>query len=277
MAGRVCLITGATSGIGEATARGLARLGATLLIHGRDPDRCQRVTAVIRAESGNPNVDFLVADFTSLTAVRALAEEVVQRAPRLHVLVNNAGAMYPSYRETADGYEATFGVNHLAPFLLTNLLLGALGAGAPSRVINLASGAHRRASLSFEDLYSRHGYAPRDVYARSKLMNMLFTRELASRLQGSGITVNAVSPGIVHTQFGLKDGMGEEQQAVMNRGISPGDGARTSIYLASSVEVSAITGGYYQDCAPAEASEGARDDAAARRLWDLSASLSGLA
>lgn len=276
MTDRVCLVTGSTSGIGEATARALADLGATVFVHGRDPVRCERVASSMREAAGNPRVEAIVADFASLAAVRSLAEEVGERTSQLHVLINNAGAMFPTYRETADGLEAMFAVNHLAPFLLTNMLLDLLKSSRPSRVINVASGAHRRQALDFSDLQSRRTYEARAVYGRSKLMNVLFTRELARRLAGSGVTVNAVGPGIVHTEFGLKDGMGQEQQAVMDRGITPAEGARTSVYLATEPEMAAVTGGYFQQCAPAEIGEAAQDDEAARRLWDVSARLVGL-
>lgn len=271
--GRVCLVTGATSGIGEATARGLARLGATVIVHGRDLTRCETVAEHIRQDSGNSDVAFVVGDLASMAAVRGLSADLLQRFDHLHVLINNAGAMYPTRRETVDGLESTFAVNHLAPFLLTNLLLDVLQTSAPSRIINVSSGAHRRAALDFTDLESRDAYEPRSVYARSKLMNLLFSRELARRLAGTGVTVNALAPGIVHTEFGVKDGMGADQQAVMDRGIAPDDGARTSVFLASSPDVEGVSGGYFTDCAPAEVGPFARDDAAARRLWDLSADL----
>lgn len=270
---RVCLVTGATSGIGEATARGLACLGATVIVHGRDPRPCESVAEHIRQASANPEIAFVVADLASIAGVRSLSAEIHQRFDRLHVLVNNAGAMYPTRRQTGDGLEATLAVNHLAPFLLTNLLLDLLRASAPSRIINVSSGAHRRAALDFGDLQSEAAYEPRSVYARSKLMNVLFTRELARRLEGTGVAVNALGPGIVHTEFGVKDGMGAEQQAIMDRGISPDEGAQTSIYLASSPDVGDVRGGYFTDCAPAEIGAFAHDDAAARRLWDLSAEL----
>jgi NAD(P)-dependent dehydrogenase (short-subunit alcohol dehydrogenase family) len=276
MRGRICLVTGATSGIGAATATELARLGATIIVHGRDEARCKRTVATIRALDQHPIAEYIVADFASLDSVRAMADELHHRFDRLHILVNNAGAMFPDRRESADGHELTFAVNHLAPFLLTNLLLDLLRTGAPSRVVNVASGAHRRAVLDFLDLESRKSYDPRDEYGRSKLMNVLFTRELARRLAGSGVTVNALSPGIVHTEFGVKDGMGPDQQAVMDKGKSPEEGARTSVYVASDPGLETASGGYYQDSAPFELGENALDDEAARRLWEISAELVGL-
>ncbi len=275
MTGRVCLVTGATSGIGEATARGLARMGARVLVHGRDAGRCARVIDEIRAATGNQGGELVVGDFASLASVRALAADVRRKTDRLHVLVNNAGAMYPERRESPDGIELTLAVDHLAPFLLTNLLLDLLEADPPSRVVNVSSGAHRRASIDFEDLQARRDYEGRAVYARVKAMNILFTRELARRAPG-GVTVNAISPGLVHTEFGLKDGFGKDQQDIMNRGASPDEGARTSLYVATAPELAAVTGHYFQDSAPAEPGEVARADEAAKRLWDVSAKLVGL-
>lgn len=275
MTGRVCLVTGGTAGIGEATAEALARLGADLIVHGRDATRCARVVEAIREASGNPNVQFLIADLASLASVRELAAELHERTDHLDVLINNAGAMYPDRRESVDGIELTLAVNHLAPFLLTNLLLDLLKAAAPSRVVNVASGAARRAALDFADPQSRAGYEGRAVYARSKLMNMLFTRELARRLGPMGVTANVISPGLVHTEFGLKDGFGQDQQEIMNRGASPEEGARTSIYVATAPELADATGQYFQDGARTELPEAARDDESAARLWDMSAKLVG--
>jgi NAD(P)-dependent dehydrogenase (short-subunit alcohol dehydrogenase family) len=192
------------------------------------------------------------------------------------VLINNAGAMFPTYRETVDGIERTVAVNHLAPFLLTNMLLDLLVASAPARIVTVSSGAHRREQLDFDDLNMERGYDVWAAYGRSKLMNVLFTRELARRLDGTGVTANALSPGLVHTEFGVKDGMGPEQQELMNRGAPPEEGARTSVYLATSPEVAGVSGGYFSSSAPAEESEAAHDDAAARRLWEISEELVGL-
>jgi len=276
LSGRICLVTGATSGIGEATAHALAKLGASVIVHGRDAARCDRVAAEIQSASGNARIESILGDLASLDQVRRMAAELHARTDRIHVLINNAGAMVPTYRETTDGFEHTFAVNHLAPFLLTNLILDLLRAGAPARIVNVASGSHRRAVLDFDDLNSRKDFESRAVYARSKLMNVYFTRELARRLADTGVTVNALSPGLVKTRFGLKDGMGEYQQSVMERGMPPEEGARTSVYLVSAPELAQVSGGYFQDSAPFELSESALDDAAARRLWEISAELVGL-
>jgi retinol dehydrogenase 12 len=276
MAGRVCLVTGATSGIGEATARALAGMGARVIVHGRDVARCERTVDAIREQSGNPNVEAVVADFASLGSVRELAAEMHQRTDCLHVLINNAGAMYPERRESVDGIELTLAVNHLAPFLLTNLVIDLLQVGAPSRVVNVASGAARRATLDFADLQSQRGYEGRAVYARAKLMNILFTRELARRVAPTSVMVNAISPGLVHTEFGLKDGFGQDQRDIMDRGATPDEGARTSVYVATAPELQNLAGQYYQDCAPAELPDAARVDEVAARLWEASTELVGL-
>ncbi len=273
---KVVLVTGATAGIGEATAHALAKMGARLLLHGRDEDRCKRVVADVTSQSGNPNIEYVLSDFASIESVRALATQVQGRISRLDVLINNAGAMFPTYAETGDGVERTVQVNHLAPFLLTTSLLDLLRASAPARVVTVASGAHRRETLDFDDLFMEGGYEARAAYARSKLMNVLFTRELARRLEGSGVTANSLSPGLVHTEFGVKDGMGADQQEVMNRGLPASMGARTSVYLASATEVGGVTGRYFSDSVPAEESEAARNEGDALRLWDMSARLVGL-
>jgi len=276
MTGRVCLVTGATSGIGEATARALARMGASVIVHGRDVARCERAVDAIREQTGSADVAYVVGDFASLASVRDLAADLHRRTDRLHVLINNAGAMFPDRRESVDGIELTLAVNHLAPFLLTNLLIDLLQVGAPARVVNVASGAARRASLDFEDLESRRAYEGRAVYARSKLMNIMFSRELARRVGPTPVAVNALSPGLVHTEFGLKDGFGNDQQEIMNRGATPDQGARTSVYLATAAELAGVTGRYFTDSAPAELPPAAEDAPAAARLWELSAELVGL-
>ena len=276
MTGRVCLVTGATAGIGLATARALAAMNATLIVHGRDAVKARATAESLRAAIGDEQVDWVIGDFASLADVRKLAAELHERTDHLHVLVNNAGAMFPAFRTSVDGFELTMAVNHLAPFLLTNLLLDILKASAPARVVNVSSGAHRRFPLNFGDLESRNDYEVWAVYSRSKLMNILFTRELARRLAGTAVTVNALSPGLVHTEFGVKDGMGPEQQELMNRGDAPEHGARTSIYLATSAEVEGATGGYHSNAAPAEVADIAKDESMDARLWEISAKMVGL-
>ena len=285
MHGQVCLITGATSGIGRVTAEALARLGATLVLVGRSPEKTAQTVAAIKAATGNSNVEGLLADLSVQSQVRALAAQLLARYSRLDVLVNNAGAIFFSRQETADGLEMTFALNHLNYFLLTNLLLDTLKATAKehgaARLVNVASGAHRRVpGLRFEDLQSRNGYTGYGAYGASKLANLLFNLELSRRLAGSGVTANAVHPGLVSTGFA-----GNNRQwfwrlayAVINRvGRTPEQGADSLIYLATAPEVARVSGSYFFDRKVVAASPAARDEAAARRLWDISEQLTGLA
>jgi NAD(P)-dependent dehydrogenase (short-subunit alcohol dehydrogenase family) len=277
MNGKICLVTGATHGIGLVTARALAAAGATVLLHGRDAERGAAAAADIARTSGNSAVRFVRADFMHLDEVRELAGQLA-RLPRLDVLVNNAGLIDARRRCTAEGYDATFGVNHLAPFLLTSLLLETLTRSAPARVIVVASEAHRRARLDFGDLMNaRVGYLR--AYERSKLANLLFMRALARRLRGSAVTVNAAHPGFVRSQL-FRDFRGPLRLAfatvVRPFMRSPQQGARTSIYLATSPEVEGESGGYYRDCRRIEPSVAARCDEAAARLWSESARLTAL-
>jgi NAD(P)-dependent dehydrogenase (short-subunit alcohol dehydrogenase family) len=276
--GRVCLVTGATSGIGRVTARALAERGATLLVAGRNPAKTAATVAEFRRHSGNPAVEGLVADLSAQAEVRALAGEVRTRWPRLHVLVNNAGAVFAARQESVDGIEQTWALNHLGYFLLTNLLLEALQAaaepGRSARIVNVSSGAHMRArGLSFDDLEGRKAYFSFSAYSQSKLANVLFTYELARRLAGSGITANALHPGLVHTGFG-----GNNRQLAwrvayffVNRlALTPEQGAQTTIYLATSPEVEGVTGRYFQRGRAVASSPASYDEAAARRLWSVS-------
>ena len=278
MNGKICLVTGATHGIGLVTARALAAAGATVLVHGRDAERGAAAAADIARESGNPGVRFVRADFMHLDEVRELAAELA-RLPRLDVLINNAGLIDVARRCTAEGYDATFGVNHLAPFLLTNLLLEPLGRSARARVIVVASEAHRRARLDFADLMNaRVGFLR--AYERSKLANLLFVRALARRLRGSTVTVNAVHPGFVRSQL-FRDFRGP-LRLLFSTALWPfmrslRQGARTSIYLASSPEVEGESGGYYRDCHRIQPSPAARCDEGAARLWSESVRLTALA
>jgi retinol dehydrogenase-12 len=278
MNGKTCLVTGATHGVGLATARALAAAGATVLVHGRDAELGAAVAADIGRESGNRAVRFLRADFLHLEQVRELAAELA-RLPRLDVLINNAALIDTAGRCTAEGYDATFGVNHLAPFLLTNLLLPRLAASSPARVIVVASEAHRRAGwLDFDDLMNtRVGYLR--AYGRSKLANLLFVRALARRLRGSGITVNAAHPGVVRSQ--LFRGLPAPLRFALATVLRPftrslQQGARTSVYLATAAELERESGGYYRDCRRIEPAAAARCDEAAGRLWNESVRLTGL-
>ena len=279
MKGRVCLVTGATNGIGRVTADALARLGADLVIHGRNPALTEKVAAEIRAKSGNSSVSHVVADFASLDQVRRMAAEVAGRHDRIHVLVNNAGTTTPKYRRTEDGFEWHFGVNHLAPFLLTNLLLDRVKAGAPARIVNVASAAHHRAKMDFDDLNLEKSYNTWMGYSISKLENILFSIELARRLEGSGVTANCLHPGGVATNIFGHAGALIKIATMIARPllISPEKGAETQIYLATSPNVANISGKYFDKCQVATPTAEARNMESARRLWDVSAELTGLA
>jgi retinol dehydrogenase 12 len=280
MNGRICVVTGATHGIGLATARALAALGATVLVHGRDAVRARQVAAQISAATGNAAIRPVQADFAELAQVRRLAQELASTLPRLDVLINNAGLMCAAPARSADGYELTFAVNHLAPFLLTNLLLDKLHASPPARVVIVASEAHRRATLELGDLMNERGSGMMAIYARSKLANLLFMHALAQRLAGSAVTVNALHPGVVSSQLferapaPVRLLLGSVGRLFM---ITPQRGAQTSVYLASAAELATRSGGYYRRCQLAAPSRAAQDDAAAERLWSASAALTGLA
>ena len=280
MAGKVCLITGATNGIGLAAAQALAKRGAQILVHGRDAEKGAGVVAALKRASGNQNIAFVQADFASLAEVRKLADTVKSRVPRLDVLINNAGLFALKRTLTKDGYETTFAVNHLAPFLLTNLLLDTLKASAPSRIVVVSSAGHRGPPLDFDDLQSEQHYRSMRAYQCSKLANLLFTRALAKRLDGTAVTVNALHPGLINTGIGGKvTGIAtlllRATFAVI--GKSPEEGARACVYLAASPEVAEVTAGYFIDEKRAEPSAQAQDEAVAERLWAVSAQLVGLA
>jgi NAD(P)-dependent dehydrogenase (short-subunit alcohol dehydrogenase family) len=279
MKGRTVLVTGATNGIGLVTARELARMGAQVTILSRNPDKCAAVAAQIKAETGNP-VEFIAADLSSMAGVMQAAADFKQRHTRLHVLVNNAGAMFVKRRLTVDGLEMTFALNHLSYFLLTNLVLDTLKTSAPARVVNVASGAHLGAVLDFDNLQGEKRYRGMQVYGRSKLANLLFTYELARRLEGSGVTANAVHPGFVATGFARNNGPFYDVGTwVVGRliGRKPEKGAQTSIYLASSPEVEGVTGKYFFDCQPIQSSPVSYDKALAEKLWQVSLELAGKA
>jgi retinol dehydrogenase 12 len=278
MTGKVSLVTGATSGIGWETARALAAQGATVALVGRDAVRTQKALDRIRESVPYAQLESYVVDLSSQEEVRRLAQEFQSRHDRLDVLVNNAGAVFPTRRVSVDGIEMTLALNHLAPFLLTNLLLDTLKASAPSRVVTVSSGAHQGAKVNFDDLQLTYGYGMWRAYGRSKLMNLLFTRELARRLAGTGVTANALHPGFVSSNFGKSEGPLWAAAFTVMRPfmISAEKGAQTAIYLASSPEVEDASGWYYVDCHPVTPSAEARDDATARRLWEVSEQLTGL-
>jgi NAD(P)-dependent dehydrogenase (short-subunit alcohol dehydrogenase family) len=279
MNGKICLVTGATNGIGKATARALAQMGATVVIVGRNAQKTSRVVKEIRAASGNPRVDSLLADLSSQQEVRWLADEFNSKYSHLHVLINNAGAVFMQRQLSVDGIEMTFPLNHLASFLLTNLLLNTLKASAPARIINVSSGAHTSGKIEFDNLQGERVYSPR-VYENSKLANILFMMELARRLEGTGVTVNALHPGFTATGFAKNNG--KVIAAVVSIfaplvARSPAKGAETSIYLASSRSVEGITGKYFYDSQVIPAAPQAIDMVVAGKLWDGSAKMVHLA
>ena len=287
MDGKVCLVTGATSGIGRATAHSLAARGARVVIVGRSPEKTAAVVAAIQQATGNQAVEGLLADLSSQRQVRALAAQVRQdgRYPQIDVLVNNAGGVFAARQETEDGLEMTFAVNHLAYFLLTNLLLGNVQAAArahgEARIVNVSSRAHQRVpGLDFDDLQSKRHYQMFPVYGASKLANLLFNSELARRLAetGSRVTTNAMHPGLVHTGFGSNNRRWYMRLAYvfLNRvGRTPEQGADTLIYLATAPELAGVTGQYFYERQPLAPSAAARYPEAARRLWQVSEQLTG--
>ena len=279
MHGRVCVVTGATSGIGLVTAQVLARQGATLIVVARNPERGAATVSRIQQETGNSAVELMVADLSVQAQVRQLASEIQHRFTRLDVLINNAGALFDQRQLSQDGIEMTFALNHLAYFLLTNLLLDPLKAADSGRIVNVSSEAHRRARLDFSDLQGQHRYSGWRAYSRSKLANILFTHGLVRRLKGTGVQANALHPGFVATNFG-RDNRGIT--AVLFRillqlaAISPEEGAQTIIYLASSPEVKGVTGQYFVKQKAVRSSQASYDGAAVERLWQASAELTGL-
>jgi NAD(P)-dependent dehydrogenase (short-subunit alcohol dehydrogenase family) len=273
--GKTVLVTGATSGIGEATARGLAQQGATVIVVGRNLDKCTATVNRLKQQTGNANIDDLLADLASQKEIYRLVEEFRHRYTRLDVLINNAGINLLQRQLSPDGTELVFATNHLSYFLLTLLLLDVLKAGAPARIVNVSSFVHRRASLDFDQLQTGGSNA----YPLSKLANLLFTYELARRLEGTNVTVNALNPGLVRSNFGLNiPGPAGLIKRLMNAliGVSPEEGAKTSLYLAISPEVEGVTGKYFEKCKPIGSSPISYDKDAARRLWQVSAELTGL-
>jgi len=280
LTGKTILITGATNGIGKVAALELAKLGPTVVLVGRNPAKVADTVVEIKEQSSNPLVDGLVADLFSMAEVRRLANEFRKKYPQLHVLINNAGAVFADRQHTVDGYERTFALNHLSYFLLTNLLLDMLKANTPARIVNVSSGAHKGAALDFDDLQNEQHYGTGGtrVYGQSKLDNLLFTYELARRLAGSRVTVNALHPGVVATGFGENNGgairFGMELFHLC--GLTPQQGADTIFYLASSPEVEGITGKYWEKRKQIASSPASYDEATQKRLWEVSAQMTGL-
>jgi retinol dehydrogenase 12 len=280
MSGTTCLVTGATSGIGKETALRLATLGATVVIVARDEARGAAAGAEITCRVPHARVEVMTADLSSLAQVRRLAGDVLGRHGQLDVLVNNAGVISPRRQLTADGLETTFATNHLGPFLLTSLLYGLLERSAPARVVTVSSAAHRQVrAIAWDDLPRGSQSGQAQAYPVSKLLNILFTAELARRLAGTGVTANCLHPGFVRTGLGrdVTGVLGTVLPLILRLRPGPAAGARTPAYLACSPEVAGVTGGYFVNCKPAEPSALAKDTRAAARLWALSEDLAGLA
>jgi NAD(P)-dependent dehydrogenase (short-subunit alcohol dehydrogenase family) len=279
MSGKLVLITGGNAGIGKETAIGLASKGAHVVFTSRNAARGNDALAEIEQRSGNDAVDVMTLDLASLASVREFAAAFLDRYDRLDVLIDNAGLVLGSRSVTEDGYETTFQVNHLGHFLLTGLLRDRLVASAPSRVVVVSSDAHKSArhGLDFDDLQSERKYKSFGVYGKTKLANILFARELARRLEGTGVTVNSVHPGFVASRFGRDGDTGTLGKLFMPItrpfALNAQQGAQTSIYLASDPAVEGITGAYWVKCAPVSPSDAAQDDDAARKLWDVSEQL----
>ena len=278
MAGKSVLVTGGTGGIGRATAIGLAALGARVGITGRDQARTEAAAAGIRTPGG-PAVDAFAADMSAQADVRRLAAQVLDSFPRLDVLVNNVGGFWAHRHVTADGLERTFALNHLAPFLLTSLLLDRLTASAPARIVTVSSGAHASGRIDFDDLLGERDYSGQRAYSQSKLANVMFTYELARRLEGTGVTATVLHPGVVRTSFGAEDQATYLAAMIRIARLfmkTPAQGAGTPVFLASSPEVEGITGRYYASRKPKTSSKASYDTTAAARLWGASAGLAGM-
>jgi len=279
MTGKTCLVTGANQGIGKETAIGLARLSATVVITARDRAKGERALVDIKRRSASDAVELMLVDFASLDSIRQFAGDFQRRHQRLHVLVNNAGAYNAARTLTQDGFEATFGVNHLGYFLTTKLLLDTIRASAPARIVNVSAGAHTGASINFDDLQGQRSYRGWGAYAQSKLANILFTYELARRLEGTGVTANCLHPGVVVTGFGQNNtGVAGRLFSLFHAVgrpflLTPEKGARTSVYLASSPAVEAVTGKYFANGREQKSSAMSYDADIARRLWEVSEAL----
>jgi retinol dehydrogenase 14 len=280
MAGKTVLVTGGTGGIGRATALGLAAMGARVGIAGRDLGRTQRAAAEIASEAGGGTVDAFAAELSSQAEVRRLADEVLETYPRLDVLVNNVGGFWSHRHVTADGLERTFALNHLAPFLLTNLLLARLISSAPARIVTVSSGAQSMGRIDFEDLMGERRYSGQTAYNQSKLANVMFTYELARRLAGTGVSATALHPGMTNTSFSAEDPSRAFAPlvAVMRPFMrSPRKGAETPVYLASSAHADGLTGQYFANREPKKSNKASYDTALTARLWQVSAGLVGVA
>ena len=277
MKGKTIVATGATSGVGEAAVLALAGLGARIVFIARDEARAHATMQKLEAKAPGLGHRMHLADLSSMAEARRVGAAIAESEPRVDVLINNAGTLFSRRRVTPEGLELTFALNHMAYFVLTQALRDRLIASAPARIVSTASNAHERASLDFSDLQSANGYSGFKVYGRSKLANILFTRELARRLAGTGVTANCLHPGAVATRFGDSSGgvLGRLIPVLRLFFISAEKGADTIIYLASSPEVASTTGAYFVKRQITEPSSAAQDDAAAKRLWEASEALAG--
>jgi NAD(P)-dependent dehydrogenase (short-subunit alcohol dehydrogenase family) len=275
---QVCLVTGATNGIGKITAREIASQGLQVVVVSRNAARCAATVAEIREKTGNQAVDMLVADLSSQSAVRELAMSFCEKYKRLDVLVNNAGGFYMNRIESEDGIEMTWALNHLSYFLLTNLLLERLKDSAPARVINVSSNAHLGGTIDFSDLEGNKRYSGWKAYGQSKLANILFTFELARLLEGSGVTANAMHPGFVATGFAKNNNRLVRFIVSLSHlfALSPEEGARTVIYMATSPEVEGVSGEYFIKQKASRAAKAAYNRDSAERLWKVSQQMTGL-
>jgi NAD(P)-dependent dehydrogenase (short-subunit alcohol dehydrogenase family) len=280
MQGKICMVTGANSGIGKATALALAQMGATVVMVCRDRARGEEAKSEITTKSRNNAVDLLQADLSSQQSIRQLVENFQHHYTQLHVLINNAGAAFPGQRrETVDGLEMTFAVNYLAPFLLTNLLLDVLKASTPARIVNVSSNSHEAGYIQMDDLQEEKHYKSMRVYGQAKLAVVLFSYELARKLQGTGVTANCLHPGFVATHFGQRD-VGPAFRLLVKLigsfGTGPQEGAKTSIYLASSPDVEGVTSKYFVKSIPKRSASFSYDQSLQRQLWEQSAKLVNL-
>lgn len=278
MDGKICMVTGATDGIGRQTAKVLLQMGAQVIGIGRNPDKIEKSLQALRSNAAAGQIEFLQADFADPAQIQQVAAQFQAQNDRLDVLINNAATMTMSRKETKDGLEMMFAVNHLGYFILTLLLLDTLKASAPSRIVNVSSDAHVGASLNFDDLQSKQDFGGMKVYGRSKLANLYFTYELAKQLQGTGVTVNALHPGFVATNLGADNIplVGGLLKKVINlSAMDVKKGAQTSIYLATSPEVAGVTGKYFVNSQQTPSSQVSYDEAAAKQLWQVSMKLAG--
>jgi NAD(P)-dependent dehydrogenase (short-subunit alcohol dehydrogenase family) len=275
MTGKVCIVTGANSGIGKETAKGIARLGATVVMVCRDGERGQQALNEIKKTSGQQNIELMLCDLSLQKSIREFADDFKKSHTRLDVLINNAGVLHRYRSRTEDQLEATFAVNHLGYFLLTNLLLDLIKRSAPARIINVSSAAHKYGVINFDDLQNEKNYRAFGAYSSSKLANVLFTYELARRLEGARVTANCLHPGVITSN--LFHTMPKPIEALVKLvTVSPEKGARTSVYLASSPEVEGVTGKYFVKKSATRTSASSYNEDMARRLWDVSEKLTGL-